>query len=377
MTDAVRILHMIGSLNTGGSQRMALNLLKAVDRRQIQFDFVIDRPDQRALAPEAEALGARIFAMPSFHGTNVREIRRVWDEFFTRHTEYPILHTHVRSYASLFLPIAKKHGLLTVAHSHNTSNGAGIAACAKNVMQLPLRRQADELLACSRGAGEWLFGKRAVDSGKCHIFPNAIDTALYRFSPSVRHDVRQAFGLEDKWVMGHIGRFSPQKNHGFLIDVFAATVLRMPNAVLLLAGNNESDSRTLRTVRQKIDRLGFADRVIFTGVRSDVDRLLQGMDVFVMPSRYEGLGMAAIEAQAAGLPCFLSDRIPEEAFFSELAHKLPLTDNAELWADAILSSDSARKDVSPLLAECGYDVGIAAAWLTDFYRKMISGTKIS
>lgn len=354
---------------------MTLNLLKAIDRRRIQFDFVIDRPDQRALAPEAEALGAGIYEMPSFHGTNVHEIRQAWDAFFSQHTDYPILHTHVRSYASLFLPIAKAHGLITVAHSHNTSNGTGIPARVKDVMQLPIRRQADYLLACSRDAGEWLFGKRAVSSENFHILPNAIDTGLYRFSPAIRRDMRQAFGLEGKWVMGHIGRFSPQKNHGFLIDIFDAAARKVPNAALMLVGDSETDGATFHDAKKKINERGLADKVIFTGVRSDVHRLLQGMDVLVMPSFHEGLGMAAIEAQAAGLPCFLSDRIPREALLSPLAHKLPLTQEAALWADAILASDLSRKDVSHFLITHGYDSRTAAAWLTDFYQNIISESK--
>lgn len=175
----VRILQMIGSLNVGGSQTMILNLYRNIDRDKIQFDFVLDHPDERYFAADAEALGARIYSLPGFTGFNAHEVKKAWDAFLTEHPEHKVLHSHVRSYASLYLPVAKKHGLRTIIHSHNTSNGSGISSLVKHLMQKPLRDQADVLMACSREAGEWLFGKEACARDNYIFLPNAVDTRRF------------------------------------------------------------------------------------------------------------------------------------------------------------------------------------------------------
>ena len=143
MEKPVKVLEMIASLTYGGSQAMIVNLCKAMDRNRVQCDFIVDHPDMMGMKDIVESLGSKIYIMPTFKGSNVSEIREAWDRFFEEHPDYQILHSHSRSYASLYLPIAKKHGLKTVIHSHNTSNGKGLAAIAKNLLQYPLRNQAD------------------------------------------------------------------------------------------------------------------------------------------------------------------------------------------------------------------------------------------
>ena len=163
-TEPIRVLQMVGGLNMGGSQAFLMNLYRNINRTQIQFDFVLDHPDERFFVPEIEKLGGKIYVLPKFNGKNAYEVRRAWNDFFCEHEEYKVLHSHIRSYASLYLPVARKHGIKTIIHSHSTSNGRGVSAFVKLVMQYPLRYQADILASCSNYAGIWLFGKRKCKS---------------------------------------------------------------------------------------------------------------------------------------------------------------------------------------------------------------------
>ena len=360
----IRVLQMIGTLGVGGSQTLMLNLYRHIDRERMQFDFILDHPDGTYFAEDVKALGARIYTMPSFRGTNAGEIRRDWNNFFYTHPDYTVLHSHVRSYASLYLPIAKRHGLKTIIHSHNSSNGEGMSAVVKNLLQRPLRDQADVLMACSRDAGRWLYGERACESDRFVFLPNAVDTARFAPDPARRRALRKELGVEGRLVIGHVGRFHPQKNHSFLLDVFQCVHQQFPRSTLLLVGDGE----LRREVIEKAVALGVADDVILTGNRNDVPDLLGAMDRFAFPSLFEGLPVTLIEAQAAGLPCLISDAITEDVDISPLITRLPLGD-AELWAREILL-DRPRQDVREEIIRAGFDVEASARMLSDLYIRL-------
>ena len=360
----IRILQMIGSLNVGGSQTLMLNIYRSIDREKMQFDFILDHPDETYFAEDVKALGGRIYAMPSFRGTNAGEIRRDWNNFFYTHPDYTVLHSHVRSYASLYLPVAKKHGLKTVIHSHSSSNGGGMTAAVKNALQLPLREQADVLMACSQEAGEWLYGKRACRSERFMLLPNAVDTRLYAPDEGRRRVLRRELGLENRLVVGHVGRFNEVKNHSFLLDVFKCVHDREPDSALLLVGEGELQM----AMAEKAVALGVADDVIMTGNRNDVPALLGAMDVFAFPSLWEGLPVTVVEAQAAGLPCLISDTITHDVDVSPLVSRLPIDDPAP-WAEAILKRPP-RSDVRADIIRAGFDVQASARMLFDLYTRL-------
>ncbi len=360
----IRVLQMIGSLNVGGSQTMMLNLYRSMDRDKIQFDFILDHPDETYFAPQVEELGGRIYALSPFRGTNAGEIRRDWNNFFYTHPEYTVLHSHVRSYASLYLPVAKAHGVMTIIHSHSTSNGSGVSAAVKEVLQKPLRHQADVLMACSSEAGEWLFGKKACQSERFVLLPNAVDLRRYAPDPEKRRALRRELGLEGRMVIGHVGRFMEVKNHRFLLEVFREIHERHPASALLLVGDGPLQEET---ARQAVE-LGIAEDVLMTGNRDDVPELLGAMDRFVLPSLWEGLPVTAVEAQAAGLPCFLSDPITRDVDLSPLVHYLPLGDPA-VWADEILR-DHPRLDVRADIVRAGFDVQGSARKLSELYLRL-------
>ena len=369
--NVIRVLHMIGCLEIGGSQSMIMNIYRNIDRRIIQFDFVIDKDVKSPLYKEITQLGGKIYKMPKFNGINIIEVQSSWKKFFENHPEYKILHSHVRSYASIYLPIAKKFGLKTIIHSHSTSNGTGLASLVKRVMQFPLRYQADYLFACSKEAGEWLFGKKIIDHSNFIIIPNAIDTKKFKFNEEARERIRNELKINNKFVVGHIGRHASPKNPIFLLKLFAEIYKAEPNARLLQVGQGELTNQ----MKEECDKLGIADKVIFTGSRDDIPDLLSAMDVFVFPSLWEGLGMVAVEAQANGLNVIASDAVPPLADIGAgIFHYMSLNQSAEEWAEKILKyANNKRCEKAVEIAKnVGWDIYDTTVKLKKMYCNILN-----
>lgn len=368
--EPIRILHMIGSLEVGGSQAMVINLYKAIDREKIQFDFIVDHPDLMELAETVKALGARIYTMPTFVGSNLVSVRRAWHRFFREHPEYKVLHSHVRSYASVYLPIAKKHGLKTIIHSHNTSNGTGMTALVKKALQFPLRYQADYLFSCSEIAGKWLFGEKAVHGSKYRMIPNSINCGRFYYQAENRRRIRDSLGIrEDESLIGHVGRFQEAKNHKFLIEIFAQACQINNKLKLLLVG----DGPLRPDIEALCAQLGVADRVIFAGIQVDTPSYYHAMDLFLFPSLWEGLPVSVVEAQAAGLNCLLSDAVTKDVQLTDLAQYIPLESGAKHWAEQVLAAlPERRAGLSPQQQAqlAGFDSTAVAADLQAFYLSL-------
>lgn len=370
MTQPLRVLHVFARMDRGGAETMIMNLYNNIDRSKIQFDFVVHTDEKCAFDEEIQKLGGRIFRVPRYNGKNHLKYIKSWKEFFENNSQYRVIHGHVRSTASIYLKIAKEYGLTTIAHSHNTSSGKGFSAIIKNILQYQIRHKADILFACTQDAGEWLFGKEATKRDNFFILKNAIDAKKFIFNSSTRKRIRSEFKLDGKFVVGHVGRFHPQKNHVFLIDVFKEIYTYNKNVVLLLVGKGEK----IDEIKLKVKKYGLTNNVIFTGVRSDIQDIFQAMDLFVFPSKYEGLGIVAIEAQAAGLPCIVSDKIPDDVLITNLIEKVPIK-NKKVWASKILKYVNYKKRINTykLIKEAGYDINETSIWLQKFYKKLIEG----
>lgn len=365
MEEPVKVLEMIASLNYGGSQAMIVNLCRAMDRNKVQCDFIVDHPELMGMKEIVESLGSKIYIMPTFHGTNVKEIKDAWNDFFVEHPEYQILHSHSRSYASIYLPIAKKHGLKTIIHSHNTSNGKGITAFVKNLLQYPLRKRADYFIGCSKEAGEWLFGEETVKSDRFYVLNNAIDTDRFVFNENIRREYREKFNLGDEKVFIQVGRMSQQKNYLFSINTFADYLKEDPSARLFLVGNGE----LREAIENRIEELQIGNSVTILQYRNDVDCLLQMADCFLMPSLFEGLSVAAVEAQASGIRCLLSNRCDRNVNITGLCEFLPL--EKEVWISRMKEDPTLRPYTKEDIIKAGFDVNTTAKWLEDFYRSIV------
>ena len=353
----IRILHIVTYMGRGGLETMLMNYYRAIDRTKIQFDFLTHRDFRADYDDEIEALGGRIYHLPSLNPFSKTYLRAL-DRFFSEHPEYRIVHSHLDCMSAVPLKAAKKHGIpVRIGHAHNSSQPKDAKYLLKLLYKRLIARHATQLFACSDEAGRWMFG-----GAEFRVLNNAIDAGKYAFDAAVRRAVRRELGIsEDALVVGHVGRFDPQKNHSFLLNIFA----EMPDGTLLLL---VGDGVLRHKVEQQAEALGVRDRIIFAGVRSDVHRLLQAMDVFLFPSLFEGLGIVAVEAQAAGLPCLISDGVPMACRATELVTQLPLSAGAGAWAEAAKeASGTLRSVTTEEIIQTGFDISGNADWLHHFY----------
>lgn len=367
----IRILHVIGEMDRGGAETMIMNLYRNIDREKIQFDFMVHTTKKCAYDDEIRSLGGRIYHVPKFNGANFISYINSWRRFLKKHDEHPIIHGHIGSSAALYLSVAKRYGRFAIAHSHNTkSTIKSVRTKLWELYSFPTRFVADYFLGCGQQAGIDRFGKKIADSKKYSVLNNAIDSALFTFSDISRKKIREELKITDKFVVGHVGRFENQKNHDFLIDIFRLVHEKCSNAVLLLIG----DGSRLNEVKTKVRGYNLSDSVIFTGVRDDVSSLLSAMDVFVFPSLYEGLGIVAVESQAAGLHTICSDVVPTEARVTDLFHPISLSQSTEKWADTILKyvNGYERRNMYNEIIKAGYDIHTTAKCIENFYLKLNS-----
>lgn len=332
--EPVRILHVFGRLDLGGAETRTIDLLRAIDRTQVQFDFLVHTQDAGYYDRTVEALGARIFHVPRFRGHNRASYEKALRLFFSKHRGmWRMVHGHMTSTAAIYLPIAREYGgCVTIAHARSAGVDKGPKGWYTKRLRLPLRQEetVDFRFAVSREAAEAVFGSELVDEGKVRILPNAIDAASCRYDPAARLLLRTDLGIpSDARVIGHVGRFHPAKNHAYLIRVFAYLVRDVSDGTgegsgmsdtgrapyyLLLIG----DGPLLAEMRALVRAEGIEDRVIFAGKKTPVAPYFSVIDLLFFPSLYEGFPGTVLEAQAAGLPCLVSDTVTGETGLTEL-----------------------------------------------------------
>lgn len=354
----IRVLCVFSSLNRGGAETMCMNLYRNINRENVQFDFIKHTEDHCAFEEEIIALGGRIYTAPKFKGYNLLAYMNWWSRHFLEHPEHRIVHGHYYTVSALYFTVAHKINRITIGHSHSTQqNGPVLSLILKKVLRQFVGYTSDYCLACSTEAGKWLFPRREFQ-----LLHNAISVENYRFDSDIRTSMREELGLQDQLVLGTVGSIKTVKNPFGLVDIFAAVKRRIPDARLLWVGDGELRS----AVQEKLKEHGLRSSVIFTGVRSDVNRLLQAMDVFLLPSFSEGLPVVTVEAQSAGLPCLISDVVSREAAITDLCTFLPYS-KPELWADAVQTLELNRKDTRAEVIKAGYDIRTTAKWLEGFY----------
>lgn len=365
MEEPIRILHVLGGISLGGAESRIMDLYRCIDREKIQFDFLVHQNNPGYYEEEIQMLGGRIYRVPRFRLYNILTYRKALKSFFGEHHDFRAVHGHMTSTAAIYLPIAKKCGIpVTIAHARSAGVDRGIKGVVTRLLRISLWKKCDNMFACSALAAEAVFGKKSASAGRVKIVPNAIDAGAFRFCKETRADMRRALSLEEKFVVGHVGRFHYAKNHECLLEVFAWIVQRQDNAVLLLLGEGER----MEEMKQKAASLGIADKVHFCGNQKETWKYYQAMDFFVFPSRFEGLPGTVIEAQSAGLRCLISDTITKECMVTELAVSMSTTENPEVWAEYVLANrDYERTDRYEQIRAAGFDVREQAKWYEQFY----------
>ena len=337
----------------GGVESFLFNYFSHIDKEKIQFDFLCY--SEPVYADEIRASGGNIIIIPS-RGRHYFKCCRAIKELLEKN-KYDVVWSNL-CYLSdvLVLKFAKRAGVKKrIIHSHNSVNMSnGINGFLHNRNKKIIEKIATDFWACAPAAGEYLFPKSVIDSGKLRIINNAVDAKKYIYNEVTRQETRDALGISDKLVIGHVGRFHFQKNHEFLIKVFSELQKKRHDCVLLLVGEGE----LMPAVKEQVEALSLSESVLFLGVRHDVDKLMQAMDIFLMPSLFEGLAVVIVEAQAAGLKCFASENtLPEEAGVTDLLEFISLSLPAEKWADRILqSADYMRGNTYDSVSKAGFDI---------------------
>lgn len=359
----IRIAHVMGKMVGGGVESVVMNYYRHIDRSSIQFDFLIDSDSTLVPIEEIHSLGGRVFEIPPYQKPIAYQ-RALGDLF--KGEDWPIVHSHINSLSVFPLRAAKKAGIpVRIAHSHSTS---GSRERAKNLLKYALRTQSNRYpthrLACSKLAGDWLFGS----SVKYEVIPNAIDLNIFSRCRLEREVVRDELGIgRDDLVIGHVGRFAEQKNHGFLLEIFADVLNVRSDAWLMLVGNGE----LFEEAKNRASELGVAPRTIFLGHRDDIYRLYSAMDVFCLPSLYEGLPVVGVEAQAAEVPLVTSSNVTEEIALTSIVKRISLSCGSEAWAKELIGVVGSRLSKEDSLSLSSFDIKVCANRLEKMYLSLL------
>lgn len=357
-------------MNMGGAETLLMNLYRNIDRNTMQFDFAIHVDSKCLFEDEIKSLGGKIYRFKKFNGINFFQYRKQWTSFFKEHSEHSIVHGHIGSCAFLYLAIANKFNKVTIAHSHNVrkKHDFSIHNILWSFYAYPTRKIANYFVGCSKKSGIDRFGKKVANSEKFFILKNGIDSNRFRFDENTRNQIRRDLNLENKFVIGHIGRFVNQKNHSFLIDIFYKYLEKNPNSMLVLVG----DGPLKKKIKDKVNLLNLNDKIIFTGTRTDTEKLLCAFDLFVFPSLNEGLGISVIEAQALGLNVLSSDVIPNETQISNNIILCSLKKNATYWANLIKTESVIDRSTSyENLHLNDFDIKDSSAFLEKLYLSIL------
>lgn len=361
----IRVLQVVTIMNRGGLETMLMNYYRKMDRKKIQFDFMVNRKERGDYDDEIEKLGGRIYRMLPIRPGNYRQYFKQLEQFFQEYKGYRVVHAHINENSGFVLRAAKKVGIpCRIAHSHLADLKLDYKYPFRLYGRMNLKQNSNHLFACSKQAGNWLFGKKE----EITILNNAVDTNIFQYNTNVRNQFRKELELEDKFVIGHIGRFCKQKNHMFLIDVFHEVYKQNRKAVLLLIGQGDLEEE----IKEKVKKLNLTSAVKFLGLRSDIPQLMQAMDLFLFPSLFEGLPVVLVEAQAAGLRCITSTGVTPEAKITNQVEFISLKQSSKEWANQIINEETRRVNSVEVLVDKGYDSTTNMKWLRDFYFQQIS-----
>jgi len=363
-----RVLQAFISNDRGGLTGYICQNYRWIDKTKVQFDF-LTYDETIDFKSEFEKYGARFFIIP--RPTHLFSFIKAVNNII-KSNRYELIHFNL-SYANI-IPVLVAYACgvkIIIIHSHSTAIDSKKVSIRffKNIVhkigRKILKHICTDFLACSQKAGQWMYTSEVLRSEKFHIAKNAIDIGKYRFNREKRAALRDELGIgNDTFVIGHVGRFAFQKNHEFLIEIFKKIYKRNKNSKLILIGKGKNEVK----IKQMVQTCGLGDKVLFLGYREDIPELMSVMDCFVLPSRFEGLGIVGVEAQAAGLPTFFSTEISKELELTTLSHSLSLNNDPKLWSDKILQVNGKNREnfELKLIAE-GYDIRTEIGEMLKFY----------
>lgn len=368
MEKPIIIAQIMGKMVGGGVEAVVMNYYRNIDKTKIQFDFLIDEDSTNIPREEIESMGGRIILIPPYQKLSqyIRNLTKV-----LKQNQYTIVHSHINTLSVFPLYAAKRAKVNSrIAHSHSTTNKKEWKKnLLKNTFKPFSKIFATDYFACSALAGRWLFSNKTFNQGKVTIINNAIDIDKFLYNETIRNNKRKELNINNKTlVIGHIGRFVKQKNHSFLIDIFNEIHKKKKDSILLLAGTGP----LLDQIKTKVKELNLENNVRFLGQRTDVSELYQAMDIFLLPSLYEGLPVVGVEAQTAGLLTILSTSMTEETKVLKTTKFISLEDSATKWAEIILNDYSKfkRKNTKLEIQKNGFDISKEVKKLEEIYIEL-------
>lgn len=363
----IRILHCVTAMNRGGLETLIMNIYRNIDKSKFDFDFLVQKKGVFDYSCEINNLGGKIYTVDSFNPFKILKYESSIDSFFRSHAnEYDIVHAHNNSFAMYVLKYAKKYGIKTrIAHSHTTNNSLSLKTPFVIYNKLLLKKYYTNQFACGTKASEWLFGNK-----NSYIIKNAIDISNFCFSNEKRIEIRDKLNIKsDEIVIGHVGRFEKEKNHSFLIKLLNQCKSENINAKLVLIG----DGSLKKMIQEKIEKLGLTKNTIFIGNIDNVNDYLNAMDVFVLPSFFEGLPVTLIEAQSNGLKCLVSSNVSDECSITSNIYFMSLNKSISKWcAEIVKLSKLPRLDESYKIIESGFEIKSATKKLENIYLELIN-----
>lgn len=364
----IRVLQVFTILNRGGAEANIMNYYRNLDREKTQFDFLVHRDEEGVFEREIISLGGKIFRLPAINPLNLKEYKNAVKRFFDDHPEYQIIHGQLSELGVFIYEEAKKRNVpIIISHAHNSKMDWDKKAPFRIWWKRRMRKSINTYFTCGVDSAKWLFGKNLAK--KAYSMNNAVSVDKFQYDTEIRDQYRNDFKSGDIINFVNIARFNTQKNHLFLLDVFAEVLKLNSKSHLYLIGDGDLKTEIIA----KIASLGINDKVTLLGVRNDIAELLQAMDVYLFPSLFEGLPVSLIEAQSSGIRCVISDGIPDEAILvSENVKVIPLEKSASQWANEILEySTYNRLDVSNIIKQKGYDIVENAKALENKYKELL------
>lgn len=350
----VKVLHITGSVDIGGVSSVILNYYKFINRNVVSFDIAITTDNDGINGKHLRELGANIYKI-SLKSSNRKQFEKDV-EFLIHKNKYDVVHVHGNYTSWVALRIAKHCGVkVRIAHAHTAANkGEYIKEKLKRVIGFFLNSYySTSMIACGKLAGDYVFGRVNMLKQKSIILPNSVDVDFFRYNEQIRNEVIKSLNLDNKFVVGIVGRISPEKNVLYGVDIFKSIKEKISNSLLVVVGDGEE----MENLKRKISDENLEKDVLCLGKRDDINRLLQAFDLLIMPSLYEGFPVVAVEALASGLPVLLSNRITKELNFGTAVRYLPLS-NKEIWAEAAneFINDSKRKERTGEVINHGLDI---------------------
>jgi len=366
----IKILMVMGNTRMGGVQSFVLNLLHNIDLNRFHIDFAINFfAESDGIEDECRKYGCRFYIMPYFKVWNYFSYKRSWRKFLKSHS-YDIVYAHATNSASIFLKIAKKYGMKTISHSHSAGfRGGKVEQLAKKYFAKKVGKVSDYWFACSDIAATRLYGKNFRQYPHYYDIPNAIDVKAYRFDNRIREAVRASLGIDKNTLLiGHVGTFSAPKNHKFLIETFDEVLKINPNSKLICCGAGS----LLPKIKEIAADKDILDRIIFPGVVKNANEFMMAMDVFVFPSIFEGFPISILEAQASGLPVYMSDVITHDVDLTDLVNRYSLQQPSSEWAGKIANIMPAvdRGTYNEIISETKYNIQNAIKWQEECYVEL-------